>query len=153
MSSGSIPEMGQQHDSPAWPWCSCPWGSEKWHSWRSRDAPTGTQWAQSKLFQDKPALPSLGFLSSSTGVLTLPSSSLPFTFPFMNEVCRRRWRPRFNSWLGKISRRRKWQPTPAFLPGKSHGQRSLAGYSPWGLKESDMTERLSTHTHIHTISK
>ena len=38
--------------------------------------------------------------------------------------------------------RRKWQPTPVFLPGKSHGQRSLVGYSPWGRKESDMTERL-----------
>ena len=37
----------------------------------------------------------------------------------------------------------KWQPTPAFLPGESHGQRSLAGYSPWGCKESDTTEPLS----------
>ena len=37
------------------------------------------------------------------------------------------------------SRRRKWQPTPVFLPGKSHLQRSLAGYSPLGLKESDTT--------------
>ena len=36
--------------------------------------------------------------------------------------------------------RRKWQHTPVLLPGKSHGQRSLAGYSPWGLKESDTTE-------------
>ena len=34
--------------------------------------------------------------------------------------------------------RRKWQPTPVFLPGESHGQRSLVGYSPWGRKESDM---------------
>ena len=37
----------------------------------------------------------------------------------------------------------KWQPTPVFLPGKSHGQRSLADYSPWGLKESDRTEQLT----------
>ena len=37
-------------------------------------------------------------------------------------------------------------PTPVFLPEKSHGQKSLAGYSPWGPKESGMTERLSTHT-------
>ena len=35
--------------------------------------------------------------------------------------------------------KRTWQPTPVFLPGKSHGQRSLLGYSPWGCKESDMT--------------
>ena len=38
--------------------------------------------------------------------------------------------------------RRAWQPTPVFLPGEFHGQRSLAGYSPWGHKENDMTERL-----------
>jgi len=38
----------------------------------------------------------------------------------------------------------KWQPTPVFLPGKPHGQRSLEGYSSWGFKESDTTERLST---------
>ena len=38
--------------------------------------------------------------------------------------------------------RRKWHPTPVLLPGKSHGQRSLVGYSPWSLKESDTTERL-----------
>ena len=35
--------------------------------------------------------------------------------------------------------RRKWQPTPVFLPGKTHGQRNLVGYSPWGCKKSDMT--------------
>ena len=42
--------------------------------------------------------------------------------------------------VGKIPWRRKWQPTPVFLPGKSHGQRSLVGYGPWGRKESAMTE-------------
>ena len=46
----------------------------------------------------------------------------------------------FNPWVGQISWRRKWQPTPVFLPGKSHGWRSLVGYSPWGYKESDVTE-------------
>ena len=39
----------------------------------------------------------------------------------------------------------KWQSTPVLLPGKSHGQRSLIGYSPWGRKESDMTEQLHFH--------
>ena len=43
-------------------------------------------------------------------------------------------------WVGKIPWRRALQPTPVFLPGESHGQRSLAGYGPWGLKELDMTE-------------
>ena len=43
----------------------------------------------------------------------------------------------FNLWVGKIPWRRKWQPSSIFLPGKSHGQRHLVGYSPWGCKESD----------------
>ena len=44
------------------------------------------------------------------------------------------------SCVGKIPCRRKWQPTPVFLPGEFHGQRSLAGYSPWGHKELDTIE-------------
>ena len=60
-------------------------------------------------------------------------------------------RHRVDSWVGKISRRRKWQPTPVFLPGESHGQKSLAGYSPWGRKESDTTERPNT-THRMDLS-
>ena len=43
------------------------------------------------------------------------------------------------SMIGKIPWRRKWEPTPVFLPGESHGQRSLEGYSPWSCKESDTT--------------
>ena len=49
---------------------------------------------------------------------------------------------RVQSLSQKIPWRRKWQPTPVFLPGKSHGQRSLVGYSPWGCKESYTTEQL-----------
>ena len=49
----------------------------------------------------------------------------------------------FNPWVGKIPWRRERPPTSAFLPRESHGQRSLAGYSPWGHKELDMTERLT----------
>ena len=45
--------------------------------------------------------------------------------------------------LGRSPGGRAWQPTPVFLPGESHGQRNLAGYSPWGRKESDTTEQLS----------
>ena len=43
-------------------------------------------------------------------------------------------------WIGKIPWRREWLPTPVFWPGEFYGQRSLAGYSPWGHKESDMTK-------------
>ena len=55
-------------------------------------------------------------------------------------ICLECWRPGFDPWVGKIPWRRKWQPTPVLLPGESHGGRSLVGYSPWGRKESDMTE-------------
>ena len=58
---------------------------------------------------------------------------------------RRHKRYKFNPWVGKIPWKRRWQPTLVFLPGKSHGQRSLAAYSPWGRKESDMTKRQSTY--------
>ena len=44
------------------------------------------------------------------------------------------------SWVRKIPWRREWLPTPVFLPGKFYGQRSLAGYSPWGCNELDTTE-------------
>ena len=47
---------------------------------------------------------------------------------------------------GRSPWRRAWQPTPVFFPEESHGQSSLAGYSPWGAKESDMTEQLSIYT-------
>ena len=50
-----------------------------------------------------------------------------------------------NPWVGKIPWGREWQPSPVFLSGKFHGQRSLAGHNPWGRKEWDTTEQL-THT-------
>ena len=58
--------------------------------------------------------------------------------------CRRRKTHGFDPWVRKIPWRRAWQPTPVFLPGKSHRQSSLVGYSPWGRKQSDVTER----THV-----
>jgi len=48
--------------------------------------------------------------------------------------------PRFDPWIGKIPWRREQQPTPVFLPGEFHGQRSLADYSPWVHNELDSTE-------------
>ena len=62
--------------------------------------------------------------------------------------CRRHKRCGFNPWIGKIPWNRKWQPTPALLPGKFHGQRSLVGYSPWDCKELDMIEH-TDQMHIH----
>ena len=73
-------------------------------------------------------------------LLGFPGGSAVKNLPAMQET-------RFDPWVRKICWRRKWQPTPVLLPGKSHGQRSLIGYSPWGHKESDMTERLYFHFH------
>ena len=63
-------------------------------------------------------------------------------------ICLQCRRPGFDPWIEKIPWRRAWQPTPVFLPGESHGQRSLVGYSPWGCKELHTTEWL---THTHTL--
>ena len=54
------------------------------------------------------------------------------------------WRCGFDPWVGKIPWRRAWQPTPVFLPGESHGQRTLAGYSLWDHEESTQLKWLST---------
>ena len=61
-------------------------------------------------------------------------------------ICLQCKRPGLNPWVRKIPWRRKWQPTPIFLPGESHGQRSLAGYSPYGhrVRHPEVTQ------HVHT---
>ena len=63
---------------------------------------------------------------------TLPVAQMVKNLPAMWET-----------WVGKIPWRREWQPTPVFLPGESHEQRSLVGYNPWDLRESDTTEQLT----------
>ena len=60
-------------------------------------------------------------------------------WPCGKESLRQFRRHRYNPWVGKIPWRRKWPPTPVLLPGKSHGQRNLTGYSPWGCKEMSTT--------------
>ena len=84
----------------------------------------------------------------------LTETSIKLGFPGGSEVkvsacvCPQRGRPGFDPWVRKIPWRKKRQPTPIFLPGESHGRSSLGGYSPWGRKESDSTERL----HFHFLS-
>ena len=60
------------------------------------------------------------------------------------------WEIGFSPWVGKMPWRRKWQPMPVFLPGESHGQRSLVGYSPWAREELDMTEQLNKNNNSKT---
>ena len=62
------------------------------------------------------------------------------------KICLPSRRCSFDTWIGEIPWRRKWQPTTVFLPGESHGQRRLVGCSPWSHKQLDMTEWLSTQT-------
>ena len=59
----------------------------------------------------------------------------------------------FHPWVRKIPWRRKWQPTPVFLPGESHGQRSLAGYSPLGCKSRTRLSDFTFTSHFHALEK
>ena len=78
------------------------------------------------------------------------SYGLPWWLSGKESTCqRRRWG--ISPWVRKISWRWKWQSTPVFLPRKSHGQRSLASYGPWGRKELGMTE-VTEHTLVHGSS-
>ena len=74
---------------------------------------------------------------------------LPWWFSGKESICQG---CRFDLLVGKIPWRGKWQPTPAFLPEKSHGQRSLVGCSPWSHKELDMTECARTQLVIKTAA-
>ena len=67
--------------------------------------------------------------------------------------CRRHKKHRFDPWVGKIPWRGKWQASLGFLPGKFHGQRRLAGPSPWGGKELDTQEHIRTHAVNTVINK
>ena len=80
-------------------------------------------------------------LKNTTLRMFLHFLGLPWRLSSKDSTCQCR-RCGFDSWVGKISWRREWQPTPVFLPEESHGQRSLAGYSPWGCKELDINSFL-----------
>ena len=67
--------------------------------------------------------------------------------------CKRHKRHEFDPWVGTIPWRRAWQPTPVFLPGKSYGQRSLAGYSPQDHEELDRTEHTQSRMSPLFLSK
>jgi len=61
--------------------------------------------------------------------------------------------PGFDPWVGKTLWRRKWQHTPVFLPGKSHGQKRLVGCSPWGRKELGTTGQLTLTYLVKLVGK
>ena len=89
-----------------------------------------------------------GVAQSRTRLKRLSSKGLPGGACGKELACQCR-RPRFYPWVGKIIPwRREWLPTPVFLSGELHGQKSLVGYSPWGCKESKSRTRLE-QLHFH----
>ena len=77
------------------------------------------------------------------------SFNIVIGFPWwLRQQCRR---PGVDPWVEEIPWRKEWLPTPLFLFGESHGQRSLVGYSPRGQKESDTTEWLSTTIGVYKL--
>ena len=93
------------------------------------------------------------FCTNYFSLCTCIISGLPRWLSEKGFICQCR-RCELSPWVGKIPWRRKWQPTP-ILPEKSLGQRSLAGYSPWGSKELGMTQQLRArageHTHVSLL--
>ena len=83
-------------------------------------------------------------ISNAGGYTVRGASLVAQVLKIIHLQCRRLG---FDPWIGKIPWRREWQSIPLVLPGKSHGQRSLMGYSPRSCKESD------EHTHTHTVRR
>ena len=115
-----------------------PSGSSSW-VWASTRYAAFTEGGGRLLCGSSPTLTSCQPLSSLEGFPSGAAGEEP--------TCqyRRLKRCGFDPWVRKLSWRREWQPTPVLLPGKSHGQRSLAGYRPWSHKELD------TAHHTHTV--
>ena len=95
-----------------------------WAPCATQQLPTSSLFDTGSIFRTKISPPSMNL----TQEVQRKRTCLPM---------RRCKRLSFNPWVGKVPWRKKWQPTPGFLPGKPPRQRSLAGYSPWGRKQSD----------------
>ena len=83
------------------------------------------------------------------GYMLIEENSVYWGFPWGAAV-QETWVTQVWFWFKKIPSNRKWKPAPGFLPGKFQGQRNLAGYSPWGHKQSDITEHTHACKHTHT---
>ena len=141
---GSFP-VGNSYVPPSWPGLEAGLFNSHHHTWDSmRNAAEAKDWVISPRESTgdiiKPISKVVVFL-----LLGRRGGGLPRWLSGKDSTCqcRRCQRCGFHPWVGKIPWKRKWPPTPVFLPGKSYGERSLEGYSPWGRKESDGTERLS----------
>ena len=137
----NIPKISLQHIQMVKPTLCFQDDSKLFHSWRIGSRNLKRMMEITKIHNQSALILhiwSLGHKQEMLLVEVLLEKGFPGSTGSEESACQFR-RCRFDPWIGKIPLRRKWQPTPVFLPGKSHGQRSLVGYSPWGCKELDMT--------------
>ena len=123
-----------------------------WHWWACHSAYANIlQWEFNEAQVYWKSTPLLSWtwlvLTSFCHVIWLHYLGFPTCFSDKESTCQCR-RHEFSLWVSKIPHRRIWQPTLVFLLGKSHGQRSLVGYSPWGCKESDTTDWLNNNAYV-----
>ena len=144
---GRSPEIGNGNPLQ----CSCLENSMDRGAWLVKRVSHDWVLSTQKYEQDPKGMASLGTFQPA---MEVQGKQLPWWLRQWRSCLQYR-RPRFNLWIGKIRWKRKWQPTPVFLPGESHGQWSLVGYSPWGCKGLNRTERLplslwgSSCSHFH----
>ena len=136
-------------------WCKgCWFGANGVFLEKSRLTPR-QGWKDQQVF-DKQLIPTRNYWylrpqnPGDPGTYILVPLSMVFLDGEVKEVCLQCRRCGFDPWVRKIPWRRKWQPTPVFLPEKSHGQRRLGGYSPWGRKVGHDWATKPTHVIIHT---
>ena len=115
-----------------------PWPEASWEAQTGfpqnlqKESTLPTPWFQTSGLQNCETVPTfLGFTPASLWSFTKAALGNPWWLSGKEFACQCR-RHGFDPWVGKIPWRRKWLSTPVFLPAKSHGQRSLASYSPWG---------------------
>ena len=126
----------QRTNLSSWAWCLWELQLRLWTGERvSSDPPRK---ACSSTMDDSHLLQPCGVVEQRGCTWPTEAQHRPWCLCGNESACQCR-RQGLDPWVGKIPWRRKCQPTPVFLPGESHGQRSLAGFSPWGHKELDMT--------------
>ena len=149
----SIPVSPGPHHPYTWAWDRCTSAAAPWRARQARSTVTQVRETLQQCLLQFWVTKGLNLMMAvSLAPSELRSISLhmlPGKEPTCQ--CRRHKRHRFDPWVGKIPWRRKWHPTSVFLPGKSHGQRSLEVYSLWGHRESDTTKCLGVYV-LHFLT-
>ena len=112
----------------------CPWSSSRAAGGRARSPGGSEAWQRAASPPPGPSQPGQVLPCLVPTVVQSPGYYSTYKRAQWVKFCLQCRRPGFKPWVGKSPWRSEWQPTPVFLPGDSNGQRSLAGYSPWGCK-------------------